>query len=507
MTPLGARHRDPVDQLRAVVERRLGLQLDDARRAQLAQVLPRRLEATRLDCDDYLAQIERAPLGGELGALAQELTIGETYFFRNVEQFRALTEAALPQLVRARRPGRTIRLLSAGCASGEEPYSLAIAVREAAVDAARPVSIRAIDANPAMLARARRARYQAWALREAPAELQRRYFREAGRDRVLSEVVRGAVTFQHRNLAVDDAELWAPDSYDVVFCRNVLMYLARDHQVALVDRITRALVPGGYLFLGHAETLRELSQQFVLCHTHAAFYYRRDADPAVVALPVASASPVGASDAPARGEAWVDAIRAAAERIEALTELRAAVPAVPVVPVAAAVAAVAPGDLASALDLVRRERFGDALAVIERMPATARDGDVRLVQAALLAHGGQLAAAEDACGALLAIDPRTAGAHYVLSLCRAAAGDRTGADQHGRAAAYLDPTFAMPRLQLGLAARRTGDHGAARRELACALMLLERESPSRLLLFGGGFDRDALIALCRAELAACGAAR
>jgi chemotaxis protein methyltransferase CheR len=200
-----------------------------------------------------------------------------------------------------------------------------------------------------------------------------------------------------------------------------------------------------------------------------------------------------------RAEGWVDAIRGSAERIEALTASHG-VPAP-----AGAVARV--NDLAGALELVRRERFADALAVIERWPVAGRDAEVRLLRALLLAHGGQLVAAEAACQELLATEPRSAGAHCALALCREAAGDRRAADEHDRTAAFLDPTFAMPRLRLGMSARRAGDAMAARRELGHALVLLARESPSRLLLFGGGFDRDALIALCRAELVACGGPR
>ncbi|HTA21595.1 MAG TPA: protein-glutamate O-methyltransferase, partial [Polyangia bacterium] len=88
--------------------------------------------------------------------------------------------------------------------------------------------------------------------------------------------------------------------------------------------------------------------------------------------------------------------------------------------------------------------------------------------------------------------------------CREDAGDRSAAAEHDRIAAYLDPTFAMPRLHLGLLARRAGDQPTARRELGEAMTLLEREDPSRLLLYGGGFGRPGLAALCRAELRACG---
>jgi chemotaxis protein methyltransferase CheR len=127
-----------------------------------------------------------------------------------------------------------------------------------------------------------------------------------------------------------------------------------------------------------------------------------------------------------------------------------------------------------------------------------------LLRAVLLTHGGDLVAAETLCREVLALDELSSGAHYLTALCREDAGDRPGALEHDRIAAYLDPTFAMPRLHLGLLARRAGDHAAARGELGEALSLLEREDPLRLLLYGGGFGRPGLLALCRAELRAEG---
>jgi chemotaxis protein methyltransferase CheR len=122
----------------------------------------------------------------------------------------------------------------------------------------------------------------------------------------------------------------------------------------------------------------------------------------------------------------------------------------------------------------------------------------------LLTHCGQLSAAEGVSAQLLERDELNAGAHYLLALCRESAGDRQGAHDHDRTAIHLDPSFAMPRLHLGLMARRVGDTEGARRELGDALLLLKREDDSRLLLFGGGFGREALIALCRGELLSAG---
>jgi chemotaxis protein methyltransferase CheR len=154
---------------------------------------------------------------------------------------------------------------------------------------------------------------------------------------------------------------------------------------------------------------------------------------------------------------------------------------------------------------LRTEHFTEALDLVQALPPeSANDPDVLLLQAVLLAHSGRLAPAEDMCRRLLEIDELNSGAHYVLALCREGARDQSAAASHDQVAVYLDPAFAMPRLHLGLLARRAGDCDAARRELGQALELLQREDASRLLLFGGGFNREALLGLCRAELIACG---
>jgi chemotaxis protein methyltransferase CheR len=157
------------------------------------------------------------------------------------------------------------------------------------------------------------------------------------------------------------------------------------------------------------------------------------------------------------------------------------------------------------MELLKKERFSDALDLLGRLPPESeQDPDVLLLRAALLTHSGNLNAAENVSAQLLARDELNTGAHYLLALCRESAGDRQEALDHDQAAIYLDPGFAMPRLHLGLMARRAGDREGAQRELSQALLLLKREDASRLLLFGGGFGRESLIALCRAELRSAG---
>lgn len=499
---------DDVARFRAAVGRRLGLHFDDGKLVFLADTLRQRLDATGRGCEAYVGSIEAGLATDEIGILARDLTVSETYFFRNIEQFRATAEVALPERIAARQGQKRLRLLSAGCASGDEAYSLGIVVTESAIDASWDVSIRAVDVNPSMLEKAVRAQYSTWALRETSAEVQRRWFRPEGRDVLLAEEARMRVRFEERNLAQDDPELWPPESYDIVFCRNVLMYLLPETAQRVIERITRSLVPGGFLFLGHAETLRGLSQSFHLRHTHGTFYYQRKERAELPGCTYAQAPSESTSEtsplvaAVDGADGWIDAIRRASERIESLART----------PIGAQVRReVSPidqpprWDLGKALELLKNERFAAALDVVQAFPAEAAiDPEVLLLRAVLLTHGGSFAVAEDTCRRLLAIDELNAGAHYLMALCREAEGDREGAAEHDQAAAYLDPAFAMPRLHLGLLARRHGDRKTALQELDQALLLLQREDAPRLLLFGGGFGRETLIDLCRAEIVACG---
>ena len=511
MTALITSHE--AERFRGIINRRLGLYFDDTRLGFLSEIVARRALVAGGSSESYLAQLDGDWTAAESAALAQELTVGETYFFRNLDQFRALAEICIPERMRVQSVTRRLRILSAGCSTGEEPYSLAIVAREQVPDPGWDVSVLGIDLNPASLAKADKARYSAWALRGTTQEAQQRWFRASGQDAVLDAAVRAAVRFEQRNLTLDDPGFWRPGTYDIIFCRNVLMYFSPDCARAVVDRLARSLAPGGYMFLGHAETLRGLSSDFHLCHTHGTFYYQRreqlEPQSAAARAPSWSGASSAPAPTPAAGptaivdgtESWVDAIKRASNRIHELTAASQRL--------ATAQPGVAAPDRRSRLghvqELLRQERFADALELMQALGSESiRDPDALLLHAVLLVHCARPQEAEGFCRMLLELDEFNAGAHYVLALCREAAGDPRSAIDHDQSAAYLDHTFAMPRLHQGLLAKRLGDHEVAARELGQALVLLQREDPSRLLLFGGGFGRQALIALCEAKLAGSG---
>ncbi|HET9643998.1 MAG TPA: CheR family methyltransferase [Burkholderiaceae bacterium] len=501
----------------------LGLRIGESGPVNLPEVLERRIAETGIPWQSYIERLTtHRCTPEELRALTRELTVTETYFFRAPDQLRCLMEVVLPACVAALTVARPLNVLSVGCSSGDEPYSLAIAARESIPGGLR-LAIDAIDINPAALQRAQRARYSSWSLRELSPALRSRWFRVEGNDFVLDESIRRSVTFHERNLAREDPGFWQPDRFDIVFCRNVLMYFTEERARAAVRRIAAALAPGGYLFLGHAETLRGLSNEFHLCHYDDCFYYRRKGEsmhvvPLFPARTVPSPLPsLHPAEALVADSGWVEAIHRASERIVQLVRTPTGPPrtvtAAPndVAVTQGALASSGPRsapDLTRALDRLQHERFAEALVELNALShEQARDADVLLLRAVTLSHCGALVEAEAACRELLAYDELNAGAHYVLALCRDAAGDTAGAVEHDTLAAHLDATFAMPRLHLGLMERRRGHFDAARRELAQAMVLLQREEASRLLMFGGGFRRETLIALCRAEHAACATAR
>jgi len=501
-----------IECFRGLVAERLGLNFEDSKLDFLADVLRQRMEDTGCPLfSAYRKRISSFPEErSETGALAEQLTVGETYFFRYAEHFQAFAEVVLPNRIQARGGDRRLRILSAGCASGEEPYSLAILMRERFPELASwDVEIRGFDVNAAVVGKAKRARYSPWSLRETPHDLQSKYFLGHGRDFQLDEAVRSAVRFEERNLVEDDPLFWQGDNFDAIFCRNVTMYFTMDVARSVVARIARSLAPGGYFFLGHAETLRAVSHEFHLRHTHETFYYqRRDSHeaestmiPQVGGTDYHSARPIPELVAP--NDSWFSAIRRASERIASLTEGNNGTG----VKMPAGESNPRPmvWDRAVAIELLRREKFSEAMDLLRALPAESKtDADAQLLIAVLLTNGGNLPEAEKVCRHVLNLDELNSGAHYLMALCREHTGDQAGAVQHDQTATYLDSAFAMPHLHLGLVAKRSADLETARRELGRALPLLDREDASRILLFGGGFTREALVEFCRAELRACG---
>ncbi len=257
-----------------------GIALGAGRKTMLEVRIKRRLKDLAIpsygEYCDYL--FSDHGLKNELLYLIDVVTTNKTDFFREPRHFEFLTATALPELTSSNSIGRTLSFWSAGCSTGEEPYTLAMVLSEYAL--AHPgfsFRILATDVSTAVLKKAALGIYTRQVVGPVPAALRVKYFlrgREPGSDRVrMVPELRRLVEFQRLNFMDSDYGLKA--KVDVIFCRNVIIYFDRPTQQRILEKLTRYLVPGGYMFVGHAETLHDLN--LPLIPVAPALYRRTDA--------------------------------------------------------------------------------------------------------------------------------------------------------------------------------------------------------------------------------------
>jgi chemotaxis protein methyltransferase CheR len=214
----------------------------------------------------------------EIRCLLNEITVGETSFFRNQPQHDAFRKMVLPQLVEAkgRLGNRHLTIWSAGCATGEEPYTLAMLMAEEAQGTLRgwTYNILAVDINDNRLEQAREAIYGDYALRTVTPYFLQKYFRPRNSQYQVSDEIRSKVTFERLNI-LDDSRMVFLKGQDTVFCCNVLIYFGGEPKRRVIQHFHNDLNLGGYLFLGHAESLFGINNDFRLLHFPGCVAYRK----------------------------------------------------------------------------------------------------------------------------------------------------------------------------------------------------------------------------------------
>ncbi len=210
----------------------------------------------------------------ELEQVVDRVATHETYFFREPNQLEAFSEELLPDLHRRRARGRRLTIWSAGCATGEEAYTAAILVVESGLFHDWDVRVFGNDVSRRVLGVARKASYGRSSFRATDEVRLRRWFRELDGKHVVRDEIRALVSFGHINL-LDDDMLSIVGEVDVVFCRNVIMYFDAPVRKRVVAAFHRKLVPGGFLLLGHSESLLNVSTAFELVHLSREMVYRK----------------------------------------------------------------------------------------------------------------------------------------------------------------------------------------------------------------------------------------
>lgn len=493
---------------KAMIEQKLGMAFEENRTDQLLEILQTRLDELKLTPRAYARLLENSQ--DEWSQLAARLSVPETYFFRHPDQWHAFTEVALPARIQAQQETRKLRILSAGCASGEEAFTAAIILHERFPQLADwDVQIHGFDINGPMLQKAANGTYTSWSLRVTPPYLRQRYFLQNGSKFQLREEVRSAASFSAANLMDFYQQEWY-ENFDIVFFRNVLIYFSPASAAKAMGQIAKVMVPDGYLFIGPAENLRGISQDFPLCHSHECFYYQRR-HKLSGRLPNLGVTHTWSelseveqiSDKllprPASFEStlWYEEILRSSERVQTLTANT------PVTNSDATVESAYHTTPTKAQDrilqLLSEDKFQEAMALLPEN-ASGDDMDTLLVRAILLINSHCMPEARRICQMLLAKDEMNAGAHYLMALCFDQEGDLQRATEHDQIATYLDPTFSMPYLHRAFMAKKEKNWSSAKHLFDRALVLLNYEEASRLLLFGGGFRRPMLQDLCQREI-------
>ncbi|MFZ0322591.1 MAG: protein-glutamate O-methyltransferase CheR [Actinomycetes bacterium] len=434
-----------------------GLAFDDSRRAALSAILHERLQATGSSTVAQYLDFVVTPSGAaERQTLLDAVTIQETHFFRNVPQIEALRRHLLPELVNhAAATRRPLTIWSAGCSTGEEPYTLAMLAQEAVGSRPVPVRILGTDVSASALAVASQAVYAGRTIQLAEAGAAERWFDplDDGAFRVKREV-RDLVEFRLHNL-VTEPPPFAMNEIDLLVCRNVTIYFARETTRDLVHRFHGAMRDGSYLVLGHAETLWQVSDAFSLVPVSDAFAYRREA------------RPVGR-------------------------------PARPVVrpPVRAAARPEPPRRFARArlLAPVRVIKARTPLAA----PST-QEGELADARAALAA--GRYPEAAERAAAVAMADPMSVEAYVIQGRALSNTGDDAAALEVLRKAVFLDPSAGHAHFLLASTLSRVGEPEAAALSFAAAAETLPMATPQALADLLDGRAVSDLVDLCR-QLAA-----
>ena len=384
----------------------------------------------------------------EVQALAAHLTVGETHFFRSPDTFAMLQSSLLPELIAARQhTTRRLRLWSAGCATGQEPYSLAILIsRLISARADWDVTILATDVNPEAVAAANKAEYTQWSFRGTPSWVINGYFTRTPEGRyLLDPAIRDMVTFRFLNLA--DNVYPSPGSdihdFDLILCRNVLMYFSREMAAKVAERLHRSLREGGYLLVTPSEASREIQGGLTSSMSNGEIVYKKTPR---FSGAVHDDLHVPLADRPA-------AAPPEAPRVERRSKNR---------PFSA-----------------HAER---PAAETAKRPAKATTDPVEAArEARILADRGELNRALACCESSLECDKLNPSLYYLKASILQELDRPDEAEQALQSTLFLDGGFALARIMLGAIARSQSRSGEAAKHFREALVLLAQMPSSTVL--------------------------
>lgn len=511
--PPGELGNQDYERFRDLILARTGMLFGSRRRDALVRGV---VEAVgRAGCEslgEYYYLLQRAQVDGQLWEdLIGVITVGETYFFRNPAHFDALRQHILPDLLVRHRDDRRLRIWSAGCATGEEPYSVAMLLRQLlpAIDRWN-ISILATDINKQALRRAGTRRYSEGSLRSTDPVIRERYFTlrggpfdEAGPQPFeLCPQVGEMVTFSYLNLVEDSypSLVTNTNAMDLILCRNVAIYLPEAVIQEIGERFHRCLVWGGWLIVGAAEANAANFNQFAGCNFPSAIIFqktRRLGETETRRGEDAGIRRLGDTETGGRGEVTPSPRRRVtpSPRPSVTPPLRPLVIPSPRYP-----APEAQADLwQEGLALLEQGRLEEAkarfLAHLERDPDSAL---ARYQMARVHANRGKLEEARSWCQQAVGRDPLLTEAYYTLALIHQEEGEPELAIAQLKKTLYLDPSFVLAHFSLANLYQQLDRPGEARRHRERAIRLAAQMLPDQVLAGSDGLTTKRLLTMARA---------
>jgi chemotaxis protein methyltransferase CheR len=505
-----------------LIRGRTGIQVGEGRREVLTHALEEMTESMKCtSLDQLFACLQDGLTDSEAwNDLIKEVTIGETYFFRDSEYIKALYRNILPDLIARHQTDQTLRVWSAGCATGEEPYSLAIMLRQILSDIDQwKILILATDINRQAIKHAATGRYRSWSFRETDPVIRSIYFTFSGNAYTIGPAIRKMASFAYHNLAEDNYPSPAnqTNNLDLILCQNVAIYLPMSLIHDMINRFYQCLSDGGWLMVGPSESYFEFYKQFQTFNFHGVTAYQRVSDtplsssvqtdvlaphhiPSVKILQLApfdkrwrasSRSPhadVGVI-APTKDEA-------SERKYEADPDHHSPTP-----PSQKGVDADEWDDLCHrGEEFMRQHRYDEARQCFLSC-LSSKDSSItaQYRMARLEANAGRLNEARKWAEQALHRDPFRSEVHYTLALVHQVQGEFQEAINQLKKVIYLDPNFILAHFGLFHLYQRTGSPIESERHRVLAVHLASKLSPDTVLSGSDDLTAGQLLAMAQAS--------
>ncbi|MDO9108264.1 MAG: CheR family methyltransferase [Coriobacteriia bacterium] len=441
----------------------------------------------------------------EFKELMNLVTINETSLFRFPQQFEALKKSVVPEIIEGKSGlNRQFRVWSAGCSTGEEPYTIAMTLLDSGLEGlGYKVEVMGTDVSTNALLRAKQGIYPARGLLSVPSSVSSRFFEPTPHGHRVTDRVRKHVTFQYHNLIKEPYPLALMGNWDVIFCRNVTIYFKLESTRRVVDNFYESLNPGGYLFIGHSETLTSISTRFEPVEVGGVFLYRK---PMPRKAGMSSGSSVALEPAHRLSTARLaEESRKVAPRPKGLVRAERT----PAEPVSRPSSRVSNHpEVTQLLEAARlASQSGRNDAVLEAIDAVRAleplNAEAFLLAAYVYADQGAMDEAFAECHQALGIDPLLAAARYVLGIIHLGRGEQTEAISEFKSTVYTDSGFALAHLNLANLYRGRGAIDDACREYENTLRALYENPEGPWTWFLGGFRPDLLAKTVERSLIEC----